>query len=89
MEADLQTEIERLRAEVESYRQRELADLKSALAVAREDAAHYRSEAQRNADVAKLIVADYEKKVGMLQAQLEALKPSVTPNGRRPLINRT
>ena len=34
------TELERLRAEVEAHRQRELAELRSALAAAREEATH-------------------------------------------------
>lgn len=80
MEPDgqLQQEVDRLRAEVEQYRQRELADLKSALSLARDEVAHYKIEAQRNADVGRQIAGMYETKLADLRAKLEALTVSET-----------
>lgn len=72
MSEPLQAEVERLRAEVESYRQREVAELRTALAAAREDAAHYRAEAQRNADLGRQIAAEYQNKITELQTKLNA-----------------
>lgn len=71
MSDDLQPEVERLRAEVESYRQRELADLRSALAQAREEATHYRTEAHRNAELGRQIAAKYETEIVELRGKLE------------------
>lgn len=70
------TEVESLRTELDSYRQRELADLRSALAAAREAAEHYRAEAIRNADVGKQLAARYEKEVEELRRELREMKAS-------------
>lgn len=69
-------ELSRLRAELESHRQREIAELRSALAVAREEAAHFRSEAHRNADIGKRIASAYENQIVELKAKLGALTNS-------------
>jgi hypothetical protein len=70
----LQAEVEKLRSEVESHRQRELAELKSALAAAREDASHYRAEAYRiNANFQNLVAMDNEK-IGRLEAEIATLR---------------
>jgi hypothetical protein len=74
MSAELQAEVERLRAELEAYRQRELADLKTALATARQDAEHFRREAQRNADIGRQIAAEAEARIATLKAQVEAIQ---------------
>lgn len=71
-EESLQAENERLRAEVESYRQRELADLRSQLAAAREAAEHYRSEAHRNSELARQIDALANSEIARLKSQLDA-----------------
>ena len=68
---DQQAEVDRLRAEVESYRQRELAALHAALADARTERDNYRNEALRNADVGRQIDRDYRKIVEALRAKLE------------------
>ena len=68
---DDKTEIERLKAEVESYRQRELADLRTALAAAREETNHYRAEANRNADLGRQIHAEMQLEIDRLRSQIE------------------
>ncbi len=73
-----QTEVERLRAQVEAYRQRELEDLRSQLAAARQAADHYRAEALRNADAARQIAAKYDALRMMANTKEELLA-----NGRR------
>lgn len=82
-----QDELTRLRAELESHRQRELAELRSALAVAREEVAHYRNEAYRNADTARQLVSGYEQKITELKAKLEALTNSEVYGRRFPARN--
>ena len=66
-----QSELERLRAEVEAHRQRELQLLREALASAREEAAHYRAEALRNAEIGRQIDREYRQQVEQLRAKLE------------------
>ena len=68
----LEQEVERLRAEVDAHRQRELAEFKAALESARRDAEHYRAEAQRNAELGRQIAAEYQLQVNDLRAKLEA-----------------
>jgi hypothetical protein len=74
MAEDLQAEVERLRAEVESHRQRELAELKSALAIAREEAANYRQEAYRNAETGRQIAIGYQQQIADLTTKLQQLR---------------
>lgn len=69
-------ELSRLRAELESHRQREVAELRAALAFAREEAAHFRGEAYRNADIGKQVAANYEKQIVELKTKLGALTNS-------------
>lgn len=76
-----QAEIERLRAELESYRQRELADLKAALTQCREERDNYRAEAYRNAEAGRQIASHYQAVTAALQARLDA-RESLN-NGRR------
>ncbi len=72
----VEDEVARLRAEVESYRARELADLRSALSVAQAESAHFRFEAQRNADLGRQIAADYQEQLTQARAKLDAMRNS-------------
>lgn len=72
-------EIDRLRAELEEYRQRELRSLGAQFAEAKALAEHYRSEAQRNADIGRQIAAEAERERTMLKAQIEARESSARP----------
>ena len=72
------TELERLRAEVEAHRQRELAELRSALAVARAEATHYRQEAERNAEIGRKIHTEAQGTIADLRAQLSNIKNGAT-----------
>jgi len=85
MTESMEDEVVRLRAEIESYRQRELADLKAALTTARQDADHYRSEAQRNADLGQQIAAGYQQQVADLKSKLDA--QNILNQSRRPVID--
>jgi hypothetical protein len=85
---DLQAEVERLRTEVESYKQRELADLRAALASALSDVAHYRNEAQRNADIGREIHATAQEEIARLRSQIE-VKEQVQLQLRRQGANAT
>lgn len=71
MAETLEEKVSRLEAEVESHRQRELAELRSALAAAVEASNHYRNEAHRNADAARQLVAKYEMEIVELRGKLE------------------
>ncbi len=77
-----QSEVERLRAEVESYRQRELADLRSALAAEREQKDNYRSEAYRISEAARQLSQEYELKLRDWQIKYDALT-EMTRDARR------
>ncbi len=76
-----QSELERLRAEVESHRQRELAELRSALADARAEASHYRNEAQRNSDLGHQIYSEGQAQIAALKEKLANVATG-TGNGR-------
>jgi hypothetical protein len=65
------TEIDRLRAELESYRQREVDDLRSALAVARQDIVALRAEAQRISTAAQELNILRTEEIAKLRSQLE------------------
>lgn len=82
----LEAEVERLRAEVATYRQRELAELRSALAAARQEAEHYRIEAHRNADVGRQIAAQSQQQISELRTKLE-LVTKLETSSRRPQLN--
>lgn len=70
----LQDEVDRLRSEVASYRQREMEEIHASLARARADADHYRSEAHRNAELGRKIAMEYQKQITELRAELEVLR---------------
>lgn len=82
----LESEVERLRAEVESYRQRELTELRSALAAARQEADHFRAEAHRNADIGRQIAAQSNQTISDLRTKLE-LAAKIDTAARRPQLN--
>ena len=65
-----ESELEQLRRQVEEYRLRELADLREQLAEQKALVAHYRSEAQRNADLGRQIDAQYREEVALLRSKL-------------------
>jgi len=82
----MQVEIDKLRAEIEDYKQRELADLRTALTAALSDVAHYRSEAQRNADLGREIHTTAQEEITRLRSQIE-VKEQVQLQLRRSNAN--
>lgn len=72
----LEDEVVRLRAEVESHRTRELAELRAALSTAQAEVAHFRAEAQRNADLGRQIAAGYQEQLTEARARLDAMRNS-------------
>lgn len=82
----LESEVERLRAEVESYRQRELTELRSALAAARQEADHFRAEAHRNADIGRQIAAQSQQQISELRTKLD-IATKIDTAARRPQLN--
>lgn len=76
----LQAEVERLRTEVEAYRQRELADLRAALTQCREERENYRLEAYRNAEAGRQISSGLNETITKLRSQLETRE--LLSNGR-------
>ena len=71
MAEELQAEVERLRAEVENYRQRELAEVRSQLADAIRERNHYQQEAHRNADLGRQIYSEQQAEITRLRAELD------------------
>jgi len=80
-----QDELVRLRVEVESHRQRELADLRAALSAARGEAAHYRQEAIRLDVAAREIAAEGQAQIAALRMKLQATN-SARASERPPLV---
>ena len=76
----LQTDNENLRQQLEAYRQRELVDLREQLTLARADAAHYRTEAERNASVGRQIHLTAQEEITRLRTRIESLEQ--LPNAR-------
>lgn len=70
-EVDLQAENERLRTEIAAYRAREVADLRTALALAHQEIAEWRAEAHRIATQAQQLAADDQDVITRLRSQLE------------------
>jgi len=66
----LQSENDALRAAVEAYRQREVVALREQLAAAMADVAHYRSEADRNAQIGRKIAAESQATIADLRSRL-------------------
>lgn len=73
----LQAEVERLRAEVETHRQRELSELRSALAAALVERENYRSEAYRNAELGRQIDAAHQETINKLASENETLRKAL------------
>lgn len=76
----VQAENQQLRAEIEAYRLRELESLKTQLAEAKAEAAHYRSEAQRNADLGRKIYSEQQAEIDRLRTRLQTMEQ--LPNAR-------
>lgn len=70
-EEALTAEVERLRAEIEVYRQRELEGLRAQIASLSAERDNYRQEAYRNADLGRQIAAQYQEQVNSLRSQLD------------------
>jgi hypothetical protein len=73
---DLASENESLRAQLEAYRLRELEDLRSQLAEAKAQAAHYRAEAARNVEIGHQIAREAEAERGRLRERISVLEQS-------------
>jgi len=82
----LQAEVERLRSEVAAYRERELADLRAALASSRVEAEHYKAECVRLSEVGRQIDVTHRDTIAKLQGQLEAAR-TLQVTSRRPVVN--
>lgn len=78
--SQLEAEIKELREQVEAYRRRELAELHEQLASAQANVLHYRSEAQRNADLGQQIHAEGQSQNERLRARIQVLE--TLPNAR-------
>lgn len=76
----LKVENQRLREEIEGYRQRELADAREQLATATAQVDHYRAEAQRNADLGRQIHTEAQVQIEKLKSRIQALE--ILPNAR-------
>jgi len=76
----IQAENEQLRRQVDGYRQRELDALREQLVEAKAAAAHYRTEAQRNADAGRQIHTEAEREIGRLRTRIQSLEQ--LPNAR-------
>ena len=76
----LEAENTALREQIEAYRHRELAELREQLASAKADVVHYRSEAQRNADIGQRIYTESQLQIEQLRARIQALE--AIPNAR-------
>lgn len=76
----LKAETLKLREEIEVFRQRELAELTEQLALAKADVVHYRSEAQRNADLGRQIHMEAQTELTRLRDRIGALER--IPNAR-------
>lgn len=78
----LQAEVERLRDEVESYRQRELADLRTQLAAAREAAEHYRAEALQVLENFKSLESLDREKFARMETEIATLRQANSRTSR-------
>jgi hypothetical protein len=67
-------ELNRLRAEVDAYRQRELEDLRSQLAAAREAADHYKKEAYQVLANFRELEADDRAEFARLKSKIDTLQ---------------
>ena len=72
MARDLAAENEALRLELEGLRQRELSELREQLALAKDQAAHFRAEAERNAALGRRIHSEGQAEIQRLRAAMES-----------------
>ena len=82
------TEIERLRTEVAQRRQQELDGLRQQLSDALADAAHYKSEANRNAEIGRQIASEAQQTIAGLRTQLSDKRAEETYARRQSLTRR-
>jgi hypothetical protein len=85
----LEVEVERLRGEVDAYRQRELADQRSQLAAARAEADHYRAEAVKVLDNFRQLDAMDREKFARLEMEIATLRQVANRNNRMARTNGT
>ena len=79
----LQAENQELRQQVEAYRQGELTTLREMLAEAKTASAHYRAEAERNAELGRQIHREAQSEIERLKTRVQALEH--LPNARANL----
>ncbi len=70
----LQAENEELRQQIDSHRQREVAELRQQLAEARAEVVHYRSEAFRNVEVGRQLHAEAQGEITRLKNRVQVLE---------------
>ena len=82
--AELRAENEALKLQLEEHRIRELESLRERVAQAEHAADHYKAEAHRNADAAKQLVVEFERKINELETKLTVYEQVNvrTSNGR-------
>ena len=81
--ARILAENETLRQQVEAYRQGELTTLRESLAEAKNASAHYRTEAERNAELGRQIHREGQSEIERLKTRVQALEH--LPNARANL----
>jgi predicted nucleic acid-binding Zn-ribbon protein len=74
MAESVEDELVRLRAEVESHRQRELEDLRSQLAAARAEADHFKREAYQVLANFRELEADDRAEFARLKSKIDTLQ---------------
>lgn len=75
------SELERLRQEVEALRQREVDDLRKQVEQLIAERNHYRDEAHRNAELGRQIASQGEAEINALNSQLNAYRNAGLQNG--------
>lgn len=76
----VQSELEILRAKVKEYEQAEFARMKEEILDLRHERDHWKSEAQRQVEIARQIQSDANQVIGVLQGQLSTIRET---HGRR------
>lgn len=74
MSDELRQENERLRSEIEAMRQRELEQLRSALAQMTAERDHMRGEVNRNAEAGRQLHSEMQGEINRLRAENESLR---------------
>lgn len=70
--AMLQAEIDKLRGELEQYKRNELEELRFQLEQERIASAHFRAEAERNAELGRKIHREMQAEIDTMRIKLEA-----------------